>query len=113
MISRDRHQHRIRHITATGTALAAALGPLLVGVLLARLVGADPTTPVNALIAGGGQRARISREQIRGCGDRVLRRTAGAGARTTRSPRSAGTRPTVPSRRCGADRGFSGRSGSA
>ncbi|WP_306324749.1 hypothetical protein [Streptomyces venezuelae] len=59
---RPRHLH---HVAATGTALAVALGPLVIGALLARSVGGDPMVSVNALIAGGGQRARISRAQLR------------------------------------------------
>lgn len=51
--------------TATGSALAVALLPVVVGALFARSMGGDPTVSVNALIAGGGQRARISRSQLR------------------------------------------------
>ncbi|MFI8293507.1 hypothetical protein ACIGBL_30655 [Streptomyces sp. NPDC085614] len=86
MTSEDRRLRRMQHVTVTGSALAVALGPLVVGALLARSVGADPMTSVNALIAGGGQRARLSRDQIRGCGGRFLR-TAEAGVRSLRSAR--------------------------
>lgn len=65
MTSEARRSRPLQHVTATGTALAVALGPVLVGALLARSVGADPMASVNALIAGGGQRARISRAQLR------------------------------------------------
>ncbi|WP_200302025.1 hypothetical protein [Streptomyces adelaidensis] len=58
----------LRHVTATatatGSALAVALLPLLVGALVARSVGGDPMASVNALITGGGQRARLSRSQL-------------------------------------------------
>lgn len=94
MTSEDRRLRRMQHVTVTGSALAVALGPLVVGALLARSVGADPMTSVNALIAGGGQRARLSRDQIRGCGGRVLR-TAEAGVRSVRSLRSARPMPRL------------------
>ncbi|MEV5973118.1 hypothetical protein [Streptomyces sp. NPDC051921] len=64
--------------TATGTALAVALLPVVVGALLARTVGGDPTASVNALIAGGGQRARLSRTHLRDCGGRAVARARGA-----------------------------------
>ncbi|MFJ8659978.1 hypothetical protein [Streptomyces sp. NPDC093795] len=60
-----RRTRPLQHVTATGTALAVALGPLVVGALIARSVGGDPMVSVNALIAGGGQRARLSRAQLR------------------------------------------------
>lgn len=50
--------------TATGSALAVALLPLVVGALVARSVGGDPMASVNALIAGGGERARLSPSQL-------------------------------------------------
>ncbi len=65
MTSEARRSRPLQHVTATGAALAVALGPVLVGALIARSVGADPMASVNALIAGGGQRARISRAQLR------------------------------------------------
>ncbi|MGO4635171.1 hypothetical protein AB4225_30200 [Streptomyces sp. 2RAF24] len=78
----------LRHVTATatatGSALAVALLPLVVGALVARTAGGDPMVSVNALIAGGGQRARLSRTQLRGCGGRALataRNTWGQSAR--------------------------------
>ncbi len=61
----DARRRRLQHVTATGTALAVALGPLVLGALFAKSVGGDPMVSVNALIAGGGQRARISRAQLR------------------------------------------------
>ncbi|MEU9854685.1 hypothetical protein [Streptomyces sp. NPDC047974] len=60
-----------RASAATGTALVVALGPVVVGALIARSVGGDPMVSVNALIAGGGQRARVSRHQLRSCGGRM------------------------------------------
>ncbi|MHA4779510.1 hypothetical protein L1085_034130 [Streptomyces sp. MSC1_001] len=65
MTSDVRRTRPLQHVTTTGTALAVALGPLVLGALLARSVGGDPMVSVNALIAGGGQRARISRAQLR------------------------------------------------
>jgi hypothetical protein len=65
MTSDARLNRRMQHVTATGSALAVALLPLAVGMLLARSVGADPMTPVNALITSGGQRAPLSRCQLR------------------------------------------------
>ncbi|MEU7069873.1 hypothetical protein AB0B30_05110 [Streptomyces narbonensis] len=61
----------LQHVTATGAALAVALGPVVLGALLVRSAGGDPMASVNALIAGGGQRARLSRAHLRSCGDRV------------------------------------------
>ncbi|HSX96265.1 MAG TPA: hypothetical protein VLG91_02520 [Streptomyces sp.] len=46
--------------TATGSALAVVLLPLVVGALVARSAGGDPMASVNALIAGGGERAKLS-----------------------------------------------------
>ncbi|MFC8552161.1 hypothetical protein ACFUMI_31955 [Streptomyces sp. NPDC057273] len=66
MISDARPTSRMQHVTTTGVALAGALLPLAVGMLLARSVGADPMAPVNALITSGGQRARLDRCQLRG-----------------------------------------------
>ncbi|MER6155265.1 hypothetical protein ABT147_06925 [Streptomyces sp. NPDC001868] len=50
--------------TATGSALAVVLLPVLVGALVARSAGADPMASVNALIAGGGERAKLSRSHL-------------------------------------------------
>lgn len=66
-----RRPRPLRRASATGTALVVALGPVVVGALLARSVGGDPMVSVNALIAGGGQRARVSRHQLRSCGGRM------------------------------------------
>ncbi|MGW2017840.1 hypothetical protein [Streptomyces sp. NPDC001927] len=65
MTTDARRTSRIQHVTATGSAVAVALLPLVVGMMLARSVGADPMTSVNALITSGGQRARLSRCQLR------------------------------------------------
>ncbi|MEU8620745.1 hypothetical protein [Streptomyces sp. NPDC048623] len=64
--------------TATGSALAVALLPVVVGALLARSMGGDPMVSVNALIAGGGQRAKISRTQLRVSRGRAAARARGA-----------------------------------
>ncbi|MEU3744246.1 MULTISPECIES: hypothetical protein [Streptomyces] len=66
-----RRPRPLQHVTATGAALAVALGPVVLGALLVRSTGGDPMASVNALIAGGGQRARLSRAQLRSCGGRV------------------------------------------
>ncbi|MEK8142092.1 hypothetical protein NKH18_04160 [Streptomyces sp. M10(2022)] len=47
-----------------GTALAVTLLPVVIGVLLARTMAADPLTPVNALITSGAAR-RIAPAQWR------------------------------------------------
>ncbi|MEV4941635.1 hypothetical protein [Streptomyces zaomyceticus] len=65
MTSDARRARPLQHVTATGTALAVALAPVVLGALIARSVGGDPMASVNALIAGGGQRARISPAQLR------------------------------------------------
>ncbi|WP_435971849.1 hypothetical protein [Streptomyces sp. Qhu_M48] len=87
MTSEAGRSRPLQHVTATGTALAVALGPLVLGALLARSVGGDPMVSVNALIAGGGQRARISRAQLRS-GTR-LRPRARSSVRTPLRSRTA------------------------
>ncbi len=104
----------LRHVSATGTALVVALGPVVVGALLARSVGGDPMVSVNAFIAGGGQRARLSRQQLRTCGSRMNARRVqavrGLRARTnpwgeaspgsgSRTSRADSTRPAPASSR--------------
>lgn len=69
----DRRPH-IQHVTVAGTALAAAVLPLVVGVLLAKAAATDPMTSVNALITNGAHRPRISPAQWRSCGRNTLRR---------------------------------------
>ncbi|MEU6985762.1 hypothetical protein ABZ946_20400 [Streptomyces sp. NPDC046324] len=88
MISDARRSRRMQHVTTTGSALAGALLPLVVGMLLARSVGADPMTPVNALITSGGQRARLDRCQLR----------AVRSKREGRGPVVGPTRPVHPRR---------------
>jgi hypothetical protein len=65
--------------TATGSALAVALLPLVVGALVARSAGGDPMASVNALIAGGGERAKLCRSQLPVL--RGIRRTCGRTSR--------------------------------
>lgn len=65
---------RMQHVTIAGSALAVALVPLVVGVLLAKGLAADPHTPVNALITGGGQRAGLPRAEWRRRGHNTMRR---------------------------------------
>ncbi|MEU9763150.1 hypothetical protein ACFYYY_26160 [Streptomyces sp. NPDC001834] len=67
------HRPRLQHVTTAGTALAVTLGPLVIGVLLAKAMAADPMTPVNALVTRGGQPVPLSPAQWRGCGARALR----------------------------------------
>ncbi|MER5731984.1 hypothetical protein ABT084_27250 [Streptomyces sp. NPDC002138] len=62
--TRPRHPS-LRNVTTAGAALAVALLPLVVGVLVAKGMAADPHAPVNALITGGGQRAGIPRAEWR------------------------------------------------
>ncbi|EFL13486.1 hypothetical protein [Streptomyces sp. C] len=65
---------RLGHVTAAGSALAVALVPLVVGVLIAKGVAADPHAPVNALITGGGQRAGLPRAEWSRRGHGAVRR---------------------------------------
>ncbi|MET9954827.1 hypothetical protein ABZ135_25225 [Streptomyces sp. NPDC006339] len=78
----------LRHVTATatatGSALAVALLPVVVGALLARSVGGDPMASVNALIASGGQRAKLSRTQLGDCGGRAVATARGVWDRSAR-----------------------------
>ncbi|WP_405719222.1 hypothetical protein [Streptomyces sp. NBC_00046] len=83
---------RIQHVTAAGTTLALSLAPLVIGVLLAKTMAADPMTPVNALVTRGGQPVPISPAQWRGCGRQALRGWKG--------PLKAGRRPVSLVRRC-------------
>ncbi|MFE1268102.1 hypothetical protein [Streptomyces sp. NPDC058758] len=96
-----RRPRPLRHATATGTALVVALGPVVVGALLARSVGGDPMVSVNALIAGGGQRARVSRDQLRSCRRRMNARRVQAvrGLRARTKPR--GEPSSAPGARTG------------
>ncbi|MCX5205274.1 hypothetical protein OG897_27930 [Streptomyces sp. NBC_00237] len=59
------HRPHLRHVTVAGSALAVALVPLVVGVLVAKGMAADPHSSVNALITGGGQRAGLPRSEWR------------------------------------------------
>ncbi|MFJ3980157.1 hypothetical protein [Streptomyces sp. NPDC090021] len=65
---------RMQHVTTAGSALAVALVPLVFGVLFAKAMAADPMTPVNALIAGGGQRAALPRGEWKRRGHTTLHR---------------------------------------
>ncbi|MGW7452245.1 hypothetical protein [Streptomyces sp. NPDC054787] len=75
---------RMQHVTTAGAALAVALVPLVVGVLLAKALAADPMTPVNALIAGGGQRAALPRGEWKRRGHSTVRRLRAARRDTAR-----------------------------
>ncbi|MFE5910022.1 hypothetical protein ACFQ6B_13215 [Streptomyces wedmorensis] len=97
MTSEARRSRPLHHVTATGAALAVALGPLVIGALIARSVGGDPMVSVNALIAGGGQRARISRAQLRSGAGRAL--GARRGPRIRRAPGGPGSGSTLRRRR--------------
>ncbi|MFC7967405.1 hypothetical protein [Streptomyces cinereoruber] len=104
MTSEARRTRPLQHVTATGTALAVALGPVLVGALIARSVGADPMASVNALIAGGGQRARLSRARL-GSGTELRKRAAlraASGLRKGVGPRKGAGLPGGAEARCGA-----------
>jgi hypothetical protein len=63
---------RSRPFRTTGSALAVVLLPLVVGALASRAAGGDPMASVNALMTGGGQRARLSRSQLRTYRSRAL-----------------------------------------
>ncbi|MEJ8645835.1 hypothetical protein WKI68_40710 [Streptomyces sp. MS1.HAVA.3] len=113
---------RMQHVTTAGSALAVALVPLVVGVLFAKALAADPMTPVNALIAGGGQRAALpgasgsgaATTPCAGCARPAATRPAAAPAPAAAAPRGCladqaglaapGTAPrrVVLSRRCSA-----------
>ncbi|MFF0742905.1 hypothetical protein ACFYVL_21155 [Streptomyces sp. NPDC004111] len=56
---------RLRRVTTAGSALAVALGPVVVGVLVAKGMAADPHAPVNALFTGGGERVGLPRGEWR------------------------------------------------
>ncbi|MDX2390479.1 hypothetical protein NJL88_10485 [Streptomyces sp. DK15] len=96
---------RMRHVTTAGSALAVALVPLVVGVLIAKGVAADPHAPVNALISGGGQRAGLPGVEWRRRGHGALRRlrTAREGTvrrcASVRDRRRPVRRPAVPEAR--------------
>lgn len=74
MDSAAQRNPRIQHVTTAGTALAVTLLPLVVGVLLAKSIAADPMTSVNALVTNGSHRPRVSPKQWRSCGGDALRR---------------------------------------
>ncbi|MFH9610583.1 hypothetical protein [Streptomyces sp. NPDC017448] len=74
MTSEAPRRPTVQHVTTAGTALAVALLPLVVGVLLAKTLAADPMTPVNALLTNGGHRPRVSPKEWRRCGGHALRR---------------------------------------
>ncbi|MFD9305085.1 hypothetical protein ACFWCB_20900 [Streptomyces sp. NPDC060048] len=79
--NRPRVQQRVN---TAGTALAVALVPLVVGVLVAKGLAADPHAPVNALITGGGQRATLPRAEWRRRGHATMRRLRSARRGTLR-----------------------------
>ncbi|MFE3582908.1 hypothetical protein [Streptomyces vinaceus] len=82
---------RMQHVTTAGSALAVALVPLVVGVLVAKGIAADPHAPVNALITGGGQRAGLPRAEWRRRGHATMRRLRTARRLTARRrPAAAG-----------------------
>ncbi|GAA2617901.1 MULTISPECIES: hypothetical protein [Streptomyces] len=84
----------MQHVTTAGTALAVALVPLVVGVLFAKAMATDPMTPVNALIAGGGQRAALPRGEWKRRGHNTVRRLRTARRDTARRcARACGRRP--------------------
>ncbi|MFJ6795207.1 hypothetical protein [Streptomyces sp. NPDC091268] len=85
---------RMQHVTTAGSALAVALVPLVVGVLLAKAMAADPYAPVNALITGGGQRAGLPRAEWRRRGHDTVRRLRTARRDTARRcAQACGRRP--------------------
>ncbi|WP_314411723.1 hypothetical protein [Streptomyces sp. DSM 40484] len=80
-----------RTAVTTGSALAVVLVPLVVGAVASRAIGGDPMASVNAMMTGGGQRARLSRSQLRTYRGRALttaRNVWDRSSRSSRSPRS-------------------------
>ncbi|RPK68521.1 hypothetical protein EES43_01565 [Streptomyces sp. ADI96-02] len=67
---------RIQHVTTASTALAVTLLPLVVGVLLAKTLAADPMGPVNAMVTGG-HRPRVPPRAWPSCGRHALRHWRG------------------------------------
>ncbi|WP_257002449.1 hypothetical protein [Streptomyces sp. WZ.A104] len=93
MTSEAPRRPRIQHVTTAGTALAVTLLPLVVGVLLARTMAADPMTTVNALVTNGGHRPRVSPKEWRRCGGHALRRLRTAERVSTGRPGARRRRP--------------------
>ncbi|MBQ0854888.1 hypothetical protein J8N05_42765 [Streptomyces sp. BH-SS-21] len=91
-----------RTAVTTGSALAVVILPLVVGALASRAVGGDPMASVNAMMTGGGQRARLSRGQLRGYRGRALTTARNA---WDRSPRLTVRKPLRPLRRTLAETG--------
>ncbi|WP_329192930.1 MULTISPECIES: hypothetical protein [unclassified Streptomyces] len=99
--ARGPHHPRMQQVATAGSALAVALVPLVVGVLVAKGMSADPHAPVNALIAGGGRRAGLPGAEWRRRGHTAMRRlrtaregtarrcAAARGRRTRRAPATA------------------------
>ncbi|AXE25156.1 hypothetical protein C0216_18410 [Streptomyces globosus] len=75
---------RIQQVAVAGSALAVAVLPLVVGVLVAKGMATDPHAPVNALITSGGQRAALPRGEWRRRGHTTLRRLRTARRHTAR-----------------------------
>ncbi|MCX5379993.1 hypothetical protein [Streptomyces sp. NBC_00091] len=101
----DGARPRLGHVTTAGSALAVALVPLVVGVLIAKGMAADPHAPVNALITGGGQRAGLPRAEWSRRGRNAVRRLRTARQGTARrcaavrDRRRALRRPAAPGAR--------------
>ncbi|RSS78227.1 hypothetical protein EF903_32640 [Streptomyces sp. WAC05292] len=74
----------MRQAATAGSALAVAVLPLVVGVLVAKGMATDPHAPVNALITSGGQRAALPRGEWRRRGHTTLRRLRTARRHTAR-----------------------------
>lgn len=89
MLPHVQRHPRVQNVTTAGTALAVALLPVVIGVLLARAMAADPLTPVNTLVTSSGQRARIAPSQWRGYGRGKLRGWRRAAARGNSRARPA------------------------
>ncbi|WP_299539321.1 hypothetical protein [uncultured Streptomyces sp.] len=70
-----RRTTRAHHVTLAGTALAGALLPLVVGVLLARAASGDPMAPVSTFVTGVGARGPARPGAWRYAGRDALRRT--------------------------------------
>ncbi|MFD7747900.1 hypothetical protein ACFV2V_06730 [Streptomyces sp. NPDC059698] len=78
MTSEAPRRPTVQHVATAGSVLAVTLLPLVVGVLLAKTMAADPMTSVNALLTNGGHRPRVSPKEWRRCGGHALRRLRAA-----------------------------------
>ncbi|MFD0306180.1 hypothetical protein [Streptomyces sp. NPDC127119] len=98
-----------RTAATTGSALAVVILPLVVGALASRAIGGDPMASVNAMMTGGGERAPLSRSQLRTYRGRALTTARNAWDRSPRLTVRKPRRPLRPLRRTFAETGGSVR----